>query len=451
MTGRLFAGTLLVLACFGLGRLGPAGESLWPFQCLFGASFLLYLAAVWSIRHRGPASGRPAPRWELWAILGLATAMRVAIFSMPASDDVYRYLWEGKVQGWGVSPYEIAPLDAPAHLGMDLSEDPYLSRLNHPHLTTIYPPLAELWFRLAAWIAYSESTWKLLLLPWEALLVGGLVRLLGRHAMRPERVLIYAWNPLVLVAFAGEGHLDVLMMACLVWALVWRVRAPLTAGLAFGAAVAFKLVGGALALVFLRDEKSEPRSEARPFARALRFSLGALVICLAATVPFAQTARGLWTILIHFGVEMRHNGSVHAGLAAVLPPDAAAAATAVGFLAVAAILYWRLRDSYDLALTLLGTFLLFSPAVHPWYLTWLVPLLTLRLRWPWLVWTGTVAAAYVAYGVRAQTGGFELPLPWRVWIYLPVYAGLLVFGSHWIRSRRLRRRGDPPPLTPRSR
>lgn len=435
------AGLLTVALHSWIARLGPAGESLWTFQALFALAFVVYLVAVAATGSRGIAESthqaRSDRRWWAW-VVAVAVLCRVAVLPMPASDDVYRYLWEGRAQSLGLSPYVVAPRDAPAVLGHDLSGDPYLGRVNHPHLTTIYPPLAELWFRAVAHVHYSERFWKLALWPWELLLVAALVRLLRRQGWPKWRALVYLWNPLVLVAVAGEGHVDVMMLAAAVWGLVW-LSSPVRAGLALGMAVAAKLVMGVLAPVFLLhggqappgavradEDRRGPSRRTRPGRRAyaVRFGLAAGVTLAALFVPFAESGRGLLSILLHFGVEMGHNGSMHALLVGPLGREGATQAAAAVFCGLALALMLALRDPVTLAQALVAAFLLCSPSVHPWYVVWLVPFLVLRPHPALLLWTGTVGAAYAAYGLRAATGEFHLTPALRLWIYLPVYGGL---------------------------
>ena len=67
------------------------------------------------------------------------------------SDDVYRYVWDGRVQLEGVHPYRYAPVD-PA-LGT-LRDAHVFPRINHPEVPTIYPPLAQSLFAGLALAGY---------------------------------------------------------------------------------------------------------------------------------------------------------------------------------------------------------------------------------------------------------------------------------------------------------
>ncbi|MBU0677519.1 MAG: hypothetical protein KJ626_05325, partial [Verrucomicrobia bacterium] len=76
-------------------------------------------------------------------IFGISIISRILIFGMDPSDDVYRYIWEGRVQNAGFSPYALSPdSDQLVHL-----RDDNWTRINHKDKTAIYPPGASLLFR----------------------------------------------------------------------------------------------------------------------------------------------------------------------------------------------------------------------------------------------------------------------------------------------------------------
>ena len=90
-----------------------------------------------------------------------ALALRLPALSLPLghSDDAYRYLWDGLVQTQGHSPYA-GPPDAPAYASVAATYPELHTRINHRHLPTIYPPLAELSFRLQAALT-MQAPWTL--------------------------------------------------------------------------------------------------------------------------------------------------------------------------------------------------------------------------------------------------------------------------------------------------
>ena len=69
------------------------------------------------------------------------------------SDDIYRYIWDGKLQCVGVNPYTYAP-DDPDLKAYHSESLPSL--VNFPHIKTIYPPAAQLVFRLS-YMVFGEG------------------------------------------------------------------------------------------------------------------------------------------------------------------------------------------------------------------------------------------------------------------------------------------------------
>src|SRR5262249_28741741 len=140
-------------------------------------------------------------------------------------------------------------------------------QVNHPWLPTPYPPVAEFFFRVATRAGSSVRTMKAALVLCDALLVIVLLRWLDGSGRGAVRVLGYAWNPLVALEVAGNGHVDLLGALLLVvsaWCLTERRRVP--AATAWMLAIGVKVLPIVLAPLFWR--RVRPRDVA----------LGALVL-----------------------------------------------------------------------------------------------------------------------------------------------------------------------------
>src|SRR5205809_205360 len=102
------ASGLSIGACFAaLAALGDLRAHLGAFIVLFGAAFVVYLAAVWLVARQPDVwSGR-----RLAWLLGFALMFRLLMLATAPtlSDDVYRYVWEGRVLAAGGSPYRYVP------------------------------------------------------------------------------------------------------------------------------------------------------------------------------------------------------------------------------------------------------------------------------------------------------------------------------------------------------
>lgn len=191
-----------------------------------------------------PAPGRPARHTgpAAWVVVAGAIAMRAVLVPLaPAtSTDAYRYLWDGRVQSAGISPYAYAP-DAPELQG--LRDTAVFPLINRPHVPTIYPPVAQAVFAGAHTAGLRTPTgWKALIAVADLAAVLLLMGLLRRSGRAPAQAVAYAWNPVPIIAFALAGHLDALVVVALLAAVVaWRRHRAALTGLALGLAGGLKL------------------------------------------------------------------------------------------------------------------------------------------------------------------------------------------------------------------
>jgi hypothetical protein len=160
----------------------------------------------------------PADR-ALWLIFGLGIALRayVLLFDPLLSSDIYRYVWDGRVQAAGINPYRYFPADEALAFLRDGAIFPYINRA--ATAVTIYPPVAQFFFLVVTRIGDSVTVMRLALLGCEAVTVT-LIMLLLRRMNRPvTRVVAYLWHPLPLWEIANSGHVDALMLALMLLGL----------------------------------------------------------------------------------------------------------------------------------------------------------------------------------------------------------------------------------------
>ncbi|HEV2551600.1 MAG TPA: hypothetical protein VGU20_30100, partial [Stellaceae bacterium] len=213
---RMFAaaGAALLLLT-GLGLFLQQRNAHDAFVALALAQGALYLLAVWLVLRFGPF------RRTLLVILAVAAAMRLGVVLAPPylSDDLYRYVWDGRVEAAGINPYRYVPSDT--HLAALRDEVIYPNINRRTYAPTIYPPVAEYIFFLASRINESPLTMKAAMVALECAGIGVLLHLLALAGQPLERIIIYAWHPLALWEFAGSAHIDaavVLFVALALWA-----------------------------------------------------------------------------------------------------------------------------------------------------------------------------------------------------------------------------------------
>jgi hypothetical protein len=117
------------------------------FGSMGAPSFLIPLAvagAAYLLTIRELFSTPRFPRRVIVIGLGLAALWHLAFLLVPpgSDDDIHRYVWDGRVQRLGYSPYIVVPSD-PAFAGI---HTPETRTLNNPDLPSPYPAGAELFF-----------------------------------------------------------------------------------------------------------------------------------------------------------------------------------------------------------------------------------------------------------------------------------------------------------------
>ena len=234
---------LLLLVLGGLALHVPGSPSVGSiarvnlFVAVLGVAAACHLAACAAvIRHGGD-------RQTLWLVLGVALLLRVPVLAAPPflSSDLYRYVWDGRVQQAGINPYRYIPADPALRFLRDDAIYPHVNRRDYA--PTIYPPTAQLLFRLVARLSQTPLAIRLAMVGCEVLAVLCLVRLLRLAGLPPARVLIYAWNPLAVWCFAGNGHVDALAVGLIALTLLCRgLGRDGVAGAVFGAAILVKFL-----------------------------------------------------------------------------------------------------------------------------------------------------------------------------------------------------------------
>lgn len=348
----------------------------------------------------------------LW-LLGLAVGLRAVLFFMFPGDDVWRYLWEGRVQNAGFNPYVFAPAAAElAHL-----RTPWWELVGHKEITAIYPPLTQALMRVAA-LGADWSLLKGMVLVADMAVVGVLGLRFGTVAAAR-----YAWCPLVLVVFAGGAHFDAWMLAAMVagwWA--WDAGRWRTAALALGMACGIKYVAAPLLAWVLwrvwREKGGRPLLEA--LAWAALPSLAAVFLLPRPWNPiewlprdFALYARS--ADLIPRLVGEVWQASLWMNQLYVLP-----------MLVVAVWVVLRGHNVSQAAENWFLGLLVFSPLVHGWYFTWALPFAAATGHWGWRL-AGISGLVYF----QLQQTAFEKQDWLLAWPLLALLWAPLLAGAAW--------------------
>jgi len=418
----LLPGLVLVAFAALLPRLGDLGSNAHRLLLLWALAHAAYLAAA-SRALRAPVTHVGSSRRSLAWILGVALVARLLLIpSAPTlSEDAYRYLWDGSLVRDGINPYVHAPSDT----ALEERRNDVFARLNHADVHTIYPPAAQLFFGAVATVRATPAALKLAYLPSEIAAWLALLALLRRRALAPERILLFAWNPLVVVESYASGHVDLLAAAALVLALLLLdLGRRVPAGIAWAIASFVKYTPLLLGPTFVRK-------------RAWAFLTTAALAMILLTLPFLGAKRAVFHGLGAYATHWEFNGPLFPLARAMLGSGDAARLVLATLLVIAVnAISIRARSVSGAALACLTAYLIASPTVFPWYLVPLAALLPLHPDAGILAATGLVALSYLPLPHYRATGEWTLP-SWIPWIEYGIWA--LVAAVAWLRLSTARR------------
>ncbi len=392
---------------------------------------LIYLLAAWIV-FRARSS-----RSTLVLVIVFAALFRLSILFAPPylSDDIYRYVWDGRVQATGVNPYRYIPADEALAPLRDQTIYPKINRRDYAH--TIYPPGAQIIYFLATRVSERVTWMKTVMLVFEALAIWALLQLLASFNLPRQRVLIYAWHPLLVWEIAGSGHVEAAAIAFVVLSLLARRRRwDAVAGAALAGATLIKLFP-----VILFPALYRRWGWKMPLAFGLTMML--------AYLPYLSVGvKGVLGFLPGYAREEGlQSGTQFYLLNLARRVLGEAKAPSVGYLIFAILAlglvalwsFWKREQnegSYIArAFVIATTFVVLLSPHYAWYFAWLVAFTCLLPRLPFFYLT---TACFVLYKLWLPAGRDQLLLLDTI-IYLPfAMLGLIALFQ---RARRDRARG----------
>jgi hypothetical protein len=402
LVGLVLAGLALLVAQPGWLVPGLGGPA--RLVTFIAGSWLAYAVAAWLVQDLPLRAavisivlgGIALPLAAGFASLGAEQAGSVG--PPRSSDDLYRYLWDGRVQAAGIDPYQYVPA-APELVGLRDSElwpvsgpwcvgpdavdpdhgrplTPGCSLINRPTVHTIYPPVAEALFfvfhngRIQFIMALVAAATTVLLL------IG--LRSVGAD---PRRAALWAWCPLVAVEAGSNAHVDTVavLLTCAAVLVLARARSGRSAaagGVLFGLAIATKLTPALIAPALARR---------RPVIVATSALAAIAVVYLPHVLAVGAAVLGY---LPGYLTEEGYTNGNRFALLTLVVPATWAGPVAVGVLLATAVVVARRTDPdrpWLAGSIMTGTALLVATPSYPWYALLLVALVTLGARPEWLL------------------------------------------------------------------
>jgi len=299
-------------------------------------------------------------------IIAFGIIFRITLLptSYSTSDDIHRYLWEGKVIVNGYNPYTTPPEDSSL---IHLHDDNY-EKVTFKHMTAIYPPLSQVVFAVNYLIAENSALFlKVIYLLFEVITLIFLLKLLILKGKDPKLILLYAWLPLPIMEYFINAHIDVVGITFLLLFLYYFEKNKINlSSLMLALAFLSKLL--ALLLLPLIIKKLGIK-------KALIFYSVFTITCLIFYLPFIfgnpDVLGGLFRYLEHW----EFNGSVYNLIKMIFSRGDIAHIICGALLTISVLVVsFRYKEFINGVFAVFLFIIIFSTTVYPWYLGWIAAL-----------------------------------------------------------------------------
>lgn len=329
--------------------------------------------------------------------------------SIPAlSDDVYRFIWDGRLFNSGISPFAAIPT---YYLSLNTAlpgiDAPLFEQLNSPSYYSVYPPIAQFIFYVSVLPFPTNTIGSIILIRLMSIIAEfGTIYFLFKvlnHLQLPRRnAMLYFINPLVIMELTGNLHFESFMLLFLIAGIYFLLqKKPVLSGLFWALAIGTKLIPLIfLPLILLRFS----------FKQNLYFFTAMLLTLIVIFIPFinASIVSGFSESLPLYFNHFEFNASLYYLVREVgyFIKGYNIIGTAGKFLAILSflsiimitIIGWKKKwNITPLLVVIIFIYFLFTNILHPWYITSILLLSILTKFRFTVVWTALIVLTYIGY------------------------------------------------------
>ena len=375
------------------------------FFLLYTITFTLYVLAIIQV------SNLSANRRNIFIVLAGAFVFRLILIpSVPVhEDDIYRYIWDGKVFIAGINPYKYPPARAsikPSSVDKQndfkrlkslRDEDPKsYRRISYKDVPTIYPPLTQMTFAVSTFLVRG-SIWfmKLLFVLFDMALVILIYKVLKILKQNPLYVIVYAWNPLVIKEFANSGHYDALAICCVMAAVYLFLKEKYMFS---SACLGFGVLSKFYPLIFI------------PFfllKKQYKSFFTCLAVIAAGYLPFFVWGQidylGVFSGLTTYTQKWANNGFIFElifSLFSIFVSDPyILSKTICGgiFACIWIFIFFKKQDITEKTFWAVTALFLVSPVGDPWYFCWVIPFLCIYRKYSLIALSYLLILSYFVF------------------------------------------------------
>lgn len=351
--------------------------------------------------------------FDWWSVIILRIVLIASIPSL--SDDYFRFIWDGNLVANGQNPYQFLPSELVQNSMSKFQAREVFDGMNSKNYYSVYPPLLQLIFGFAAFFSKGNILINIIGLRLFIILaeIGSIyliIRILKYFNLPKSNVLIYAFNPLVILELTGNLHFEGITIFFTLLVFYWLVvKTNSIKNISFTATfLAFASLIKLLPLIFIPLIINKIG-----WKKEYIFSFLVGIIIIIAFLPFINFAiiNNISQSLNLYFQHFEFNASIYylvrwLGIIVNNNNPIQFAGPLLSMMSFFIILWisfgkYAFRNSnnqiFIQALLVVSTYFIFATTVHPWYLTTLVAFTSLTNFRFAIVWSALAFLSYSAY------------------------------------------------------
>ncbi len=354
------------------------------------------------------------------------------LFSVPnLSDDVYRFIWDGRLLANGVNPFHQLPAEVIKSSAIPGITNELYRQLNSPGYYTIYPPVLQSIFWLSAKASGTLSgaivCMKIIILLAEIGTMLLLPLVLVRLQLPKHLSLLYFLNPLVITELTGNVHFDAIMIFFLVLAFLLLLQNKLHVSAIFlGLSISSKLIPVVFIPLIIKKLGWKQGLLHSAISGFVTIALFAVIIDKATVLHFLESIN---LFLSHFEFNaslyylIRWIGTIVTGYNIIAFAGPLLSVIAAVIICIISFLGNAIsnRRFFTKALFILTVYYLFATTVHPWYICMPVMITACTAYRYAMVWSYLVTLSYYAYHSN--------PVQENLWLVSLSYLAMLCYAG----------------------
>ncbi len=328
------------------------------------------------------------------------------------SDDYFRFIWDGMIMHEGVNPIAYTPSYLLYHPEIVHTDAKLYSLLNSPDYYAVYPPVAQIIFYISYAINHLDITghiifYKSILLLVDLAVIFLLVKLLKQNNLSGGKALIYALNPLIIIEYTGNLHMEGLMIAGLLAAVLFSGKRSFMNSSLF---MTFSICSKMISLILMPFMPREMY-----WKKIIKWSICTLLMTVIIFwLSFGSHSGwiesvGLWFQSFEFNASIyyiiRELHEVLTGYENIQITGPLMAVASGLLITLAWLFYLRKKNMHwSTAMVIAMTiYFLLTTTLHPWYLGTLLTLAVISGQSYPVVWSYLIFMSYSHYA----NGGFS--------------------------------------------